>query len=239
MDEIIRKLVDVVTEPERVELQLYQNAVVKCAKAYNETPSAANAKALEAAQDGLLRTAERLDDKYFNRRPAFKNRMEAYRWLSKEGYKLKKTKFYKDAAEGAVAMQHDGAIWVSDVRAYATTLSKVKDVAGGVEEIHAKKSKEEIARIQLQNEKLRFELDRERGKYELKEDAQQRLVQTLLAFFACLRSRFLTDAVHVLHKVGGTPDKANLLKKLLEGILDDALYEAFAEGEIRVEVNEE
>ena len=60
MDEEIKQLLEVISEPERVELTLYSNAKVTCQKDYNVTPSAANAKNLQSATEGLETTVGKL-----------------------------------------------------------------------------------------------------------------------------------------------------------------------------------
>ena len=160
-------------------------------------------------------------------RKPFKNRKLAWKWLKKQGYKVSLPKFYQDAEKGLVILNPDGGVSMESLERYI----KLADLKIPAQDTTAaanrsdQRHREIIRNLRLKNEKLQHDIDLQRGMYMLKRDCEERLVQALLAFFAYLRSRFFTDAIDILHKIGGEAEKAGLLRKLLENLLNDALHE--------------
>jgi hypothetical protein len=109
-----------------------------------------------------------------------KNRLKAVKFLVERGFKVQKTKIYRDCKSGLLRVQPDGSILESDLISYATTLQKPGELAETPAgtllrqklENEVKKLKEQVRQIQLKNEVTR-------GKYVEKVAVEQR--QAILA----------------------------------------------------------
>lgn len=175
MKELSEKLTARLNTAEREEVKILETAMERTRGDYEANPTAANKKHWDAARQGLVDEIERLEEKYFNRQPAFDNVAEVFKWLKSEKYKAGRSKVYNDAKIGMLNVQEDGSVLVADVKAYATTLSKKESRTGDLDPEYKKKTAAERFQLELKNQKLQFELERERGKYVLKSDVQTEL----------------------------------------------------------------
>lgn len=171
----------------------------------------------------------------------FPNRARALAYLQRQGYKLAKSKFYADCQAGLVILEMDGSILMTSIERYIALTGLRKPAEDTVKSaaLADQKHRELIRNLKLKNKKLEHDFAIQQRKFVLKSEAESQLVRTLLAFFAYLRSRFLTDAGELISKTGGDSSRAGLMKKLLENLLNDALHEGFAEGEIIAEIGED
>ncbi|HEA68550.1 hypothetical protein LCGC14_0944730 [marine sediment metagenome] len=94
--------------------------------------------------------------------PAFANRLEALKQLERLGYKIKKSKLYKDAKDGLLRLQPDGKVLEKDLDRYArlARLDKpaarsgvnIDDVLADTANATLKKLQEQIKDLELKNE---------------------------------------------------------------------------------------
>ncbi|HEA67788.1 MAG TPA: hypothetical protein ENI07_13340 [Desulfobacterales bacterium] len=94
--------------------------------------------------------------------PAFANRQEALKQLERQGYKIKKSKLYKDAKDGLLKLQPDGKVLEKDLDRYArlARLDKpaarsgvnIDDVLADTANATLKKLQEQIKDLELKNE---------------------------------------------------------------------------------------
>lgn len=225
MQKKIDKILEKAAADEKEELEILQVAVRDTRKAYQEGATERNKRNWDAARNGLNDLIDRLWEKYFNRQPAFKTRMEALKWLQEEGYKIKKSKLYKDADIGILPLQADGSVVASDVRAYAATLNKIKSRPGELDPDYKTKSKKESKKLDVQIQKMQFDLDRERGKYLLKSDVRTETAVKIAALEAGLKHFIAINAVDWIYAVGGRAEKRRVLINLFNAGLDELFNE--------------
>lgn len=221
----VQKIINNSTDDETAQLTTLFNASVSLLQKYQEEHSEKNLRAWQTSEDALERLVEKLEKKYFHKEPAFKNRTEALKWLQEEGYKIEKSKLYKDADIGKLTVQADDSVWAADIRAYATTLNKVKRKSGELDPGFKIKSKKEIRKLDLQNQKYEFELARDMGKYLLKTDARTEIAVKIGALEAGLKHFVNTDSLDWIYAVGGKPEKQRVLINLFNAGLDALLDE--------------
>ena len=104
----------------------------------------------------------------------FKNRIEVFKHLQKRGYKISKSKLYKDADDGVLVVQEDKTIFQVDVERYvADSRIQFKDDSDQAELAeHLKKVKEaELKGQELQNRKRELEVQKAEGELVLKKEA--------------------------------------------------------------------
>lgn len=105
--------------------------------------------------------------------PAFPNRMEAMAHLRRLGYKIGKSKIYKDAAAGLLKMQSDGSVIETDLMRYAKISGLDRPAAklsAKTEDLASQKLAAEVDKVKEQVEKLQLEKALFKGKYILSTD---------------------------------------------------------------------
>lgn len=234
MQKKIEKILSKAAEDEKQELEIHQIAIKYNREAYQKDATEKNKRNWDAARNGLADFVERLWEKYFSRQPAFKSRMEALKWLQEEGYKIKKSKFYKDADIGMPAVQTDGSVLAADIKAYAATLNKVKNKSGELDPDFKSKTKKENRKLDLQNQKYEFELARDMGKYNRKIDTRTEFAVKIGALEAGLQHWAAVNAVDWIHATGGRPEKYRIFINLFNAGLDDLLNEFGDMEDIRI-----
>jgi hypothetical protein len=161
------ELAKIITESNSVDLQVMVTAKEQAKRRLLDDPSAANISAFEKAKRCL--------DEATGAKPSegvsYKNRAEAHRELERRGYKIKKSKFYKDCTEpgktkGLCVVESNGAITESSLQKYVqhpgSRLTK-PDRPDGAEEKQGIKLEREIERIEQQIRLLRLDAEKKSG----------------------------------------------------------------------------
>lgn len=143
--------------------------------------------------------------------------------LEKQGFKISKSKAYRDKRAGILRVEPDGVVLANNARAYAMTLRKVGVSPINLEKINEEKSKKEVERLSLEIEKIKFNLDRERGKYLLKEEFEMEMAARASVFDLSLRHMVHTRVPEWIKVTGGSDEKTNLLIELMNKEIDDLL----------------
>jgi len=142
----------------------------------------------------------------------FKNVLAVLKYLTDEGFKVGRDKIYSDAKTGLLRVQEDKSVLASDVKLYAGTLKVIRDDAGeDLAEDHKIKTRKEIEKLNLQNEKLQFELDKERGKYLQKKDFAMEVAARAVVLDTGIRHMFQVNASEYIALVCGDMMKTNVL----------------------------
>ncbi|MDX9788903.1 MAG: hypothetical protein RBT11_19155 [Desulfobacterales bacterium] len=238
--EIIEKLIEAASEAEAAKLRVLTAANEDLVAAYISDRSAANLKNWQATEEALQRTIESLNAKYFSEQPVFPNIMAVVEYLQAEGYKIKKSKVYKDRDAGLIRVDPDGTITHSEASAYITRagLEKLSDrAAGQVDMLHARKTKVEIERLEAQTEKAKFEIEKERGKYLLKTDVKTEFALKLGAVESIFRGLLRTKATDYISIAGGNPQKAGVFLDMIYADLDDVLNQMCALEEFGIDLS--
>jgi hypothetical protein len=150
----------------------------------------------------------------------FKNVLAVLNHLNDEGFKVGRDKIYTDAKTGLLRVQKDKTVLAADVKLYAGTLKAARDdMTGDLTEDHKIKTRKEIEKLDLQNEKLQFELDKERGKYLQKKDFAMEVAARAVILDTGIRHMFQVNVSEYIALVGGDMMKTNVLL--------DRMYEDF------------
>ncbi|MCK9326207.1 MAG: hypothetical protein M0P69_12015 [Bacteroidales bacterium] len=221
------------TTQEAAELAILHNARISCLKSYKDDPSAANKRNLDAAASGLDALVARLEALYPDDAgdpagavPADRwlaNLLEASKWLKELGYKIGKSKLYKDRDKGLLYVWPDGKVYKSDADLYARknlTLGKSPDVADpatqDLEQLQREKLQGEVARLKQQIDKMSFEMERDQGKYMLRSDLYREMASRWLVMDQALTHFFRSSAPDLVAIVNGQQD---LIPDFLETVL--------------------
>lgn len=220
------RIYEVADPNETRELDILIRAVEETCKAYENDFSATKKRDWDAAKDGLKACIDKIEQNHFSADPAFNNIMAVVEFLQSEGYKIKKSKLYIDKDKGLLRVSPDGTVSHAEAMAYITRsgLEKLSDRASGlVDDMHAKKTRKEIERLEVQTEKARFDMDREKGKYLLKTDVRTEFALKLGAFESIFRNIIRTRAADYIGAVGGKPEKSQLLVDFIYSDLDEVI----------------
>lgn len=123
-------------------------------------PSKAN---IDAWSDASKKLAELLEG---DKEPSFANRKEALEWLQRQGYKVKKSKFYADCKKGLLKLQDDGSVFESDLKKYIrkASLNRLSDTPEPDQgDLQTKKIQAELEKTRAQVKILEHELAQKRG----------------------------------------------------------------------------
>ncbi|MBW2653643.1 MAG: hypothetical protein JRC91_01570 [Deltaproteobacteria bacterium] len=105
--------------------------------------------------------------------PSFPNRIEALAWLQRQGYKIAKSKLYKDCKQGLLKLQNDGSVLESDLKRYArkvglNQLSNTPDADPN--DLQSQKAEAEVDKLRAQIKLYEFQLKEKLSKYILRSD---------------------------------------------------------------------
>ncbi|HAS89825.1 MAG TPA: hypothetical protein DCS48_11060 [Desulfovibrio sp.] len=168
MQEELTKLFEVVSQLEKAELTVLNNAAVKTLSNYQADPTAKNKKDWDAAKKGLEEEINKLSKKHFSEQSEtaekFKNKSEVYRYLTEQGYKVSKSKVYNDKA--GLLPNKDGEITLATVNNYIRSsgiklkASSAQEKQTSVELMKSKLESEDAGKrkVLLQNIKLEMEI---------------------------------------------------------------------------------
>lgn len=153
IDDLIQKLAD------REESVLVM-AVNKAQQALMTSPTEQNSRSLRAVKKDLEDYQAR---KSGAREPelSFKTRIEALAYLQRQGYKIKKSKLYKDTQDGRLKLQPDGSVLESDLNRYIrrTNLAKPSETPeSDASNTLLERAKQEVIKYKHQNQLLELQL---------------------------------------------------------------------------------
>ena len=142
--------------------------------------------------------------------PTFSNRLEALKQLTRLGYKIKKSKLYKDAKDGLLKLQPDGKVLEKDLDRYAR-LARLEKPAGksgaNIDDVLAETAGATLKKIQEQIKDLELKNEVAIGKYVEKSLVDMEMashIAVINAGFDQVISETLPD---VIDAVGGDPSR--------------------------------
>ncbi len=240
------------TEQEAAELAILHNARIVCLRAYRDDPTATRKRDLDAATEGLARCRAKLEEKYAGEEPEqvadvatvpedrfLPNLLEASKWINDLGYKLGKSKLYKDRDKSLIYVWPGGRVYKADAELYARkhlVLGKSVDVSDpalqGLEGLQREKLQNEVARLRKQIDKMEFEMEKEAGKYMLRSDLHREMASRWLVLDQALTQFFRSCAPDLVESVQGSAERipdfiALVLTKLREELNGYANTEKF------------
>jgi hypothetical protein len=148
----------------------------------------------------------------------FDNLLQALAWLQGQGYKLKKTKIYKDKDRGLLKIQQDGRVLESDVRAYAEQYLFREGVDGS--SLTDQKTKKEIERLILRIDREKYDFEKDQGKYIARDELSMEFAARALAFDAGIKSDFTAKVFDLIKICGGDPEKSKSIIDFISDLLD-------------------
>jgi len=242
--ERIEKLLEIVPVDDQSELKVFYNSYVATLKAYQDDPDHDPKKlnANRAASGALIELVEALENKYLTGADQLRSVMDALRYLKENGWKIEKSKLYKDRDAGLFKVNADKSVDEVEIMAYAARhLSKLKATGADDEAGRLSESKltGEVELNELRKKKMEFELARDRGQYIHRSKWLTELVGELSAakFTALKIAR--TKAPDLIAAVGGDLKKETMFIDLFSGYIEDAYNDLAAVPELRFLVVEQ
>lgn len=151
----------------------------------------------------------------------FKNRYAVVKWLTDNGYKVRKSKVYKDADAGLLRVERDGTVTIESVRRYidhpeAGIREHLDTAAAGddleIKEYHRRTAIAKMKNAELEAEKRQFDLERELGKWIPRADLEMEMAGRAAVLDQGLSSLVQVRADDWIRMVGGDPNRAPDLK---------------------------
>jgi len=160
----------------------------------------------------------------------FSSLLQVMEYLIGKGYKVSKSKIYRDAENGKIVVASDAAgnksvtalaAWEYAEKHLEKTGANKKDL----KDLQARKLMNAIRNQDMEFEKKRFELDRDRGKYVPRSDLEAELAARAVIFDSMWRHLFNTRVRTWIALVNGKAEKAADLLAALNEALDQLLNE--------------
>ena len=107
--------------------------------------------------------------------------------LKGAGYRISKSKIYRDKDKGTIRVNPDGTVLETEVRAYAATLDRLVADIGDLTDIHAIKTQRDVELREEQIKKLRLQRKVEEGKYIPRKDFEAELSSRAVVLDSGLR----------------------------------------------------
>lgn len=150
----------------------------------------------------------------------FNSRLDAHRWLVKNGYKLSMNKMYGDVKKGLLIVDDNGTVSHKSVERYirAAGLRKLGEVTGKLATLADEKMAEEVKQLKLKNEALEFKNEVERGKYISKREFDHSVTSRAVVLDQGVRNFFIIYIPEMIANADGDVSKANV-------VLDQVLKE--------------
>lgn len=228
----VKELVEKATAREKAQFAVFNGAVVKCTKAYNEDPTEARLRNLRAAETALESLITELKNSHStlkgeSKQPdqeRFVNRKQALNWLKSQGYKISQGKFYQDIAAGFPELYRDGSVSRFQVMQYGQQLdvsarSAAPDLA---REHEATKLKAEAEIAEMKASRMR----REEDALWLHADVAWAQMAALIGTLRdCIRHHFHTAQNELIHVAGGNIDRNHEVFEFCDEIVNRAFNE--------------
>lgn len=240
MSDRLQKLLETVSDQDKIELNLAQHGRNQTMIAYRDRPGKDTRADMEAAREQLQDTIDRLWRVYFPEdAPApegerFKNRKQALNWLQSQGYKISQGKFYQDCEAGFPAIHKDGSVSRYQAMQYGQQLdverrSAPDDGYADRDRDEARKIKAEADIKEMQAETARRELDRD---WIHRDEAWAQLAALVGTLRDSIRHHVHVAQAHIIHLAGGDPTRGPEVYEGVEEILARAFNEVLSSGRI-------
>lgn len=203
-------------------IEILAKARNEAVKRVEDDPTAENLAALEKATKMLA------DLSGAGPEPSLKNRLEVMKHLRREGFKIGKTKLYKDASEGLLRIQPDGSVLEKDIDRYVriSGLKKPAEISDAeLQLLQKKKNEMEVEKLTQQVSDLKFKQCVARGLYIPRAEFEMEMAGRAGALDAGLRHRFMSECRDLVDAVSGDVSLVPILQEMLGRMLDEALNE--------------
>jgi hypothetical protein len=209
------KLVAVADTQEKTTLKVLYNAVVKSINILNENSSAISVKDWETTKTAYEDYADTLWGKYFQEKPqTLANVLAVVDYLTNAGYKIKKSKAYKDQKEGLLRPEKDGTYAISTVDKYAV-IAGLKRLDGkgkdSLDKIQEEKAQVELEKAREQRDYLRHKNKVASGLFVPRDDFERELTKRALVLKSDFENYIRGGVEKKIALVDGDPAKAPAL----------------------------
>lgn len=158
-------------------------------------------------------------------------------YLTLAGYKIKKSKAYKDQKEGLLRPEKDGTFAISTIDKYAV-IAGLKRLDGkgkdSLDKIQEEKAQVELEKAKEQRDFLRHKNKVASGMYVPREAFERELVKRFIVFKSDLNNFALSAAEIIIATVSGDPAKAPALIEYMQDAFADFLDRYAADREFKV-----
>lgn len=155
--------------------------------------------------------------------PSFPSLFAVLDHLDAAGFKISKSKLYRDRDKGLIMVENDGSVLEVSVREYALTLERIEGDIGNMGDLHAQKTAREVKSLDVKIAKQTLDLEVAQGKYILRSDFETELAARAVVFESGFRHFFSAQAREFIALVGGKIDKTPDLLQALNDGLDEQL----------------
>ena len=202
--------------------------ILKAAKAtaverVQENPSKENLDALEKASKMLGDFLEG------DKEPAFDNLLRAKEHLNRLGYKVGKSKIYKDRKDGLIKIEADGTVKEASVKAYIrkANLENLTEKAEADQgpSVLVRKAERELEKLGEQIEDLRFKRSVAQGDYIPRTDFEMELAARAAVLDTGLRHLVHSSLGAWVNMMEGDPKKIPILLQRINDDLDEKFNE--------------
>lgn len=157
--------------------------------------------------------------------PVFGSLLEVCSHLERTGFRISKSKLYRDRDKGMIRVNPDGTVPETEVRAYAATLDRIEGNIDDMSDVMARKALKELELRDEQVKKLKFARKIEEGKYMPRQDFESELASRAVVLDAGLRHMIQMRAAEWVVAVGGKtsmiPDFIRLVNEDLNRLMND------------------
>jgi hypothetical protein len=162
-------------------------------------PTPANLAALD-------RATKMMESYHAQKEQIFSNRMEVLHYLESQGYKIKKSKLYRDCDKGLLKVETNGTVKKSSVDIYIMhPLANLIGPDTPDDDYLQQKTEYEIRRLQAQVEQIEFRNELERSLHIPREQYYRRMADNALIFKSDLMTYAYSDAAIMTEIVKGDP----------------------------------
>jgi len=212
-----------VSPDEKGRLTTYYNAWIKAHKAYKDNPNAQTARDVEATYGVLVRLVEEIEARVFRSDRTYENRLAALEALRREGWKVGKSKLYKDCKDGLLKVQPDGSVLESELERYIrrARLERLDNMGEDkvAENIRLRKEKAAAEREEYQARIAAVKAAAAEGQYVLRDQVEHQLGARAAVFKSDGQNWIQSHAGEMVATVDGDPTKtADLVEMMLKGL---------------------
>lgn len=154
------------------------------------------------------------------KKKAFASLHETCEHLKAEGYKISKSKIYRDAEVGKITREPDGTVTAEAAREYAKThLVKAETVHSkeDMKNLQTTKLKKAIRNQDIEYQRKKFDLEREQGRYVPRQSFEIEMTARARFFRSDMENFIRIEAPEIIRTVAGDPEKApDLIEFYLE-----------------------
>lgn len=157
--------------------------------------------------------------------PKFDSLLAVCSHLERTGFRISKSKLYRDRDKGMIRVNEDGTVPETEVRAYASTLDRIEGNIDDMSNVMNRKALKELELRDEQVKKLRFARKIEEGKYMPRADFESELASRAVVLDAGFRHMIQMRTAEWVAMVSGKPALVPDLVKNMNQELDRLMNE--------------